>query len=247
LDPDARKRIPLDKYVTNTVGMPTLTDILSELAQPGRDPRERFEVFEFAEGVEQVSDLKPGMRLPGIVTNVTAFGAFVDVGVHQDGLVHISHLADRFVKNPKDVVKLRQKVMVTVLDVDIERKRVSLSMKTPEPEKRPAPAERRAPQTTAPPRTEKRETQAKPSAPPRASSRRTGRDERAERKPAGDTRHRQGRDRKGSAKPPRRGREQAGSRGRSSDARTERPPKQTALNNPFVKFFQDWNKDKKSG
>lgn len=126
---DLRKRIHLEKYVTTTVGLPTLQDILSELAKPGRDPRETFEAFRFQEGVEKLEDVKPGMKLPGIVTNVTAFGAFVDIGVHQDGLVHISQIADRFVKDPNDVVKVNQKVHVTVLDVDIPRKRISLSMK----------------------------------------------------------------------------------------------------------------------
>jgi uncharacterized protein len=128
-DEKARKRIDLSRYVTDRVGLPTLSDILEELAKPGRDPRKRFEVMAFSEGVEAIGDLQPGMRLPGIVTNVTAFGAFVDVGVHQDGLIHISQLADRFVKDPSTVVKVQQRVMVTVLDVDIERKRISLSMK----------------------------------------------------------------------------------------------------------------------
>ncbi|MFP4105039.1 MAG: Tex family protein [Phycisphaerae bacterium] len=129
-DAGLRQRIKLENYVTDTVGMPTLKDILSELAKPGRDPRKQFEVFQFAEGVNKMTDLQPGMKLPGIVTNVTAFGAFVDVGVHQDGLVHISELADEFVKDPADVVKVQQQVQVTVLDVDLDRKRISLSMKT---------------------------------------------------------------------------------------------------------------------
>ncbi len=128
-DPALRDCIDLETYISDTVGIPTLTDIMEELAKPGRDPREKFEIFSFAEGVNEISDVQPGMRLPGIVTNVTAFGAFVDIGVHQDGLVHISQLADKFVKNPADIVKVQQKVMVTVLDVDIERKRISLSMK----------------------------------------------------------------------------------------------------------------------
>ena len=115
------------------MGLPTLKDILNELAKPGRDPREPFEMG-FTSGVEKMEDLCIGMKLPGIVTNVTAFGAFVDVGVHQDGLVHVSELSDRFVKNPQDVVKVNQKVQVTVLDVDLDRKRISLSMKSaPEP------------------------------------------------------------------------------------------------------------------
>ena len=126
---DLRKRIDLHRYVSDKVGLPTLTDILEELARPGRDPRDRFEAFSFADGVSTIEDLAPGMRLPGIVTNVTNFGAFVDVGVHQDGLVHVSELADRFVKNPGDVVKVHQKVTVTVLAVDKERNRISLSMR----------------------------------------------------------------------------------------------------------------------
>ena len=128
-DETLRQQIQLTNYVTDHVGLPTLHDILAELAKPGRDPREQFEVVEFAEGVETIEDVQPGMKLPGVVTNVTAFGAFVDIGVHQDGLVHISQLADRFVKDPNDIVKVQQKVMVTVLDVDLPRKRISLSMR----------------------------------------------------------------------------------------------------------------------
>jgi protein Tex len=131
-----RKQIALEKYVTADVGLPTLNDILLELAKPGRDPRAQFEVVRFTDGVEKLEDVKPGMKLPGVVTNVTAFGAFVDIGVHQDGLVHISQLANQFVKNPHDVVKVQQKVMVTVVDVDVARKRISLSMRdsaTPAP------------------------------------------------------------------------------------------------------------------
>jgi uncharacterized protein len=129
-DEGVRGKIDPARYVTDRVGLPTLQDILGELAKPGRDPRRQFEAFAFAEGVAKLDDLREGMRLPGLVTNVTAFGAFVDVGVHQDGLVHISHLADRFVKNPHDVVKVGQRVLVTVLGVDLPRKRVALSMKT---------------------------------------------------------------------------------------------------------------------
>ena len=130
---ELRGRIDISRYVTGSVGLPTLKDILNELAKPGRDPREPFEMG-FTSGVEKMEDLRIGMKLPGIVTNVTAFGAFVDVGVHQDGLVHVSELSDRFVKNPQDVVKVNQKVQVTVLDVDLDRKRISLSMKSaPEP------------------------------------------------------------------------------------------------------------------
>jgi uncharacterized protein len=128
-DAALRQKIELKRYVTESFGLPTLTDILSELAKPGRDPRQQFEAFAFQAGVEKMEDLKPGMKLPGIVTNVTAFGAFVDVGVHQDGLVHVSQLSDRFVKDPAEVVKVHQKVMVTVTDVDLPRKRIALSMK----------------------------------------------------------------------------------------------------------------------
>ena len=129
-DEKLRKRIDISKYLTEKVGLPTLTDILEELEKPGRDPRKRFENMSFTEGVEKIEDLKIGMKLPGVVTNVTAFGAFVDVGIHQDGLVHMSEMADRFVKDPKTVVKVQQHVTVTVLDVDIDRNRISLSMKT---------------------------------------------------------------------------------------------------------------------
>ena len=127
-DEGARSRIVLDRYVGQGVGRPTLDDILDELARPGRDPRPGFEAFSFAD-VHAIGDLKPGMLLPGIVTNVTAFGAFVDIGVHQDGLVHVSQLADRFVKDPNEVVRVRQQVEVQVLQVDVERKRIGLSMK----------------------------------------------------------------------------------------------------------------------
>lgn len=124
-----RDRIDMNRYLTEKIGIPTLTDIMQELAKPGRDPRESFDSIEFTKGITEIQDLRPGMSLPGIVTNVTAFGAFVDVGVHQDGLVHISELADRFVQNPSDVVRVHQKVKVKVLDVDVDRKRISLSMK----------------------------------------------------------------------------------------------------------------------
>src|SRR5690606_30643702 len=131
-DAQLRKQIPLRNYVSDTVGMPTLQDIMDELDKPGRDPREQFEHFAFTDGVNTVADLRVGMRLPGIVTNITNFGAFVDIGVHQDGLVHLSQLADRFVKDPNEVVKVQQKVMVTVTEVDEKRNRISLSMKTGE-------------------------------------------------------------------------------------------------------------------
>jgi uncharacterized protein len=125
-----RSSVDLGSYVSDKVGLPTLRDIMAELARPGRDPRQEFEPFAFDEGVQNIQDLETGMRLPGLVTNVTAFGAFVDVGVHQDGLVHISQLADRFVRDPGEVVKVNQRVTVTVLEVDIDRKRISLSMKS---------------------------------------------------------------------------------------------------------------------
>ena len=147
---DLRKKIDLARYVTDKAGMPTLTDIMAELARPGRDPRQQFEAFEFASGVTKIEDVKAGMRLPGIVTNITAFGAFVDIGVHQDGLVHISELADRFVKDPAQVVKVHQKVTVNVLEVDLQRKRIALSMKSgaaPTPE---APRQKAAEVKTSP-------------------------------------------------------------------------------------------------
>ncbi len=124
-----RTKIQPAKYVTAEVGLPTLKDIMNELAKPGRDPRQQFEAFSFSDGVQNMEDLKVGMKLPGIVTNVTAFGAFVDVGVHQDGLVHVSQLSDQFVKNPAEVVKVSQRVTVTVVEVDLARKRIALSMK----------------------------------------------------------------------------------------------------------------------
>jgi uncharacterized protein len=128
-DVKLRQKINLQEFVTDQFGMPTLTDIIKELEKPGRDPRKKFDFFEFAKGVNTIEDLKSGMVLPGIVTNVTAFGAFVDIGVHQDGLVHISQLANKFVKDPNDIVKLNQKIEVKILGVDIERKRIELSMK----------------------------------------------------------------------------------------------------------------------
>ncbi len=131
-DAQVRERIDLDRYVDEQVGRPTLEDILAELAKPGRDPRERFEPVQFREDIHDIGDLEAGMVLPGVVTNVTNFGAFVDLGVHNDGLVHISQMADRFVKDPKDVVKVHQRVSVTVLDVDRDRGRIALSMKSGE-------------------------------------------------------------------------------------------------------------------
>ncbi len=126
---DRINTIDLKKYMTDTVGMPTLKDISKELANPGRDPRKEFVSFSFDDTIHEMKDLLPGMKVPGIVTNVTAFGAFVDIGVHQDGLVHISQMADRFVKDPNEVVTVRDAIMVTVLEVDVPRKRISLSMK----------------------------------------------------------------------------------------------------------------------
>jgi len=128
-DKEKREAIDLKKYVAGDVGLPTLTDIMKELEKPGRDPREQIEEFEFAKGIETVDDLVEGMELPGIVTNITNFGAFVDIGVHQDGLVHISQLADKYVKDPNKVVKLHQHVRVRVIEVDRRRGRISLSMK----------------------------------------------------------------------------------------------------------------------
>ena len=150
-DEALRKKIDLNRYVTDSVGLPTLQDIMKELAKPGRDPRERFEAFSFAEGISKIEDLVPGMTLPGIVTNIAAFGVFVDIGVHQDGLVHVSELADRFVKNPNEVVKVHQQVTVTVREIDVKRKRIALSMKKgpgnrqeKQQEKRQAPKEEKA-------------------------------------------------------------------------------------------------------
>jgi protein Tex len=127
-DEELRNKIVPERYVDEKTGLPTIMDILQELRKPGRDPRDKFEVFNFTTGINSIDQIKPGMKLPGIVTNVTNFGAFVDIGVHQDGLVHISKLADHFVKRPADVVKLQQKVVVTVIEIDKERKRIVLSM-----------------------------------------------------------------------------------------------------------------------
>lgn len=159
---ELRKQLDLKKYVSDTVGLPTLTDIVAELEKPGRDPRKEFEIFSFADGINSISDLKVGMPLDGIVTNVTAFGAFVDIGVHQDGLVHISHLADKFVKDPKEVVSVQQKVKVTVVEVDVARKRIGLSMKT-------NPFAEQAPQQ-APPKKENNDGHKKKPSSPKHSS-----------------------------------------------------------------------------
>jgi len=127
--PATIRKIDAKRYVNEQFGLPTIMDILKELEKPGRDPRPEFKTAEFKEGVENLSDLKPGMVLEGTVTNVTHFGAFVDIGVHQDGLVHISALAEKFVKDPRDVVKAGQIVKVKVMEVDVQRKRVGLSMR----------------------------------------------------------------------------------------------------------------------
>ena len=176
-NPDSRKSIDLNHYVTEAAGMPTLRDILDELAKPGRDPRSEFEAFSFAEGVEKIEDLKDGMKLPGIVTNVAAFGAFVDIGVHQDGLVHISQLADRFVRDPAEVVKVQQKVEVTVMEVDCARKRISLSMKK-DPQGATGGGEQKRDRSERPPRSDSRKgrREKRPAAehPPKRKARETG-------------------------------------------------------------------------
>ena len=127
-DASLRRQIDLNRYVDAKTGLPTLTDIMKELEKPGRDPREQLTEFSFAEGVTKIEHLVPGMELPGIVTNITAFGAFVDVGVKQDGLVHISRMSDRFVSDPSTIVSLHQHVTVKVEDVDLQRGRISLSL-----------------------------------------------------------------------------------------------------------------------
>lgn len=129
-DKALQKKIVLQKYITHTIGLPTLQDIVNELAKPGRDPREQFEMFSFTDGIHSMEDLKEGMSLNGIVTNITDFGAFVDIGVHQDGLVHLSQMANRYIKHPSEVVKVHQKVKVKVVSVDVSRKRIALTMKT---------------------------------------------------------------------------------------------------------------------
>ena len=149
-DEALRRRIDLSRYVTDAIGLPTLQDIMEELSKPGRDPRDPFESFAFADGIEEIKHLRTGMQLPGIVTNVTRFGAFVDIGVHQDGLVHISQLADRFVKDPAHVVKVNQKVTVTVLEVDLDRKRIALSMKRKQTADGAKPKRKPKPQKTPP-------------------------------------------------------------------------------------------------
>ncbi|HLO26317.1 MAG TPA: helix-hairpin-helix domain-containing protein, partial [Geobacteraceae bacterium] len=138
-DPALAARIELTRYVTDGVGLPTLRDILEELKKPGRDPRKQFETAAFRDDIREIGDLREGMILQGVVTNVTGFGAFVDIGVHQDGLVHVSHLAHRFVKDPNDAVRVGDLVQVKVLSADPQRKRIALSIK----EAGPSPADRR--------------------------------------------------------------------------------------------------------
>ena len=127
--PDRLKKIELSRFVTSEVGMPTLNDILKELEKPGLDPRSQLEEFRFDERVHTIEDLSVGMELPGIVTNITNFGAFIDIGVHQDGLVHISQLADKFIKDPNEIVKLHEHVFVRVIEIDHKRQRIALSMR----------------------------------------------------------------------------------------------------------------------
>jgi uncharacterized protein len=131
-DPALAERIDLRRYVSESVGMPTLRDIVEELKKPGRDPRSQFQTASFRDDIREITDLQEGMILQGVVTNVTAFGAFVDIGVHQDGLVHISHLASRYVKDPNDAVAVGQVVKVKVLSADAQRKRIALSIKEAE-------------------------------------------------------------------------------------------------------------------
>ncbi|MCG8477428.1 MAG: S1 RNA-binding domain-containing protein, partial [Cytophagales bacterium] len=129
-DKSLRASVELQKYLSDSVGLPTLQDIISELEKPGLDPRDKFEPFAFMDGVHEIEDLRVGMKLPGIVTNITNFGAFVDVGVHQDGLVHVSQISDDYCSNPAEKVQVQQKVMVTVTGLDVARRRISLSMKS---------------------------------------------------------------------------------------------------------------------
>ncbi|MGB0432156.1 MAG: S1 RNA-binding domain-containing protein, partial [Bacteroidia bacterium] len=126
------KELNLQPYITTEVGLPTLKDILKELAKPGRDPREKAQEFSFDSRLNSIEDIQPGMTIPGIIGNVTNFGAFVNIGIKENGLVHISHLANKFVSNPAEVVKLNQQVMVKVLEVDLKRKRIQLSIKEAE-------------------------------------------------------------------------------------------------------------------
>jgi uncharacterized protein len=158
---EVRKKINPKEYVSEEVGLLTLEDILKELDKPSRDPRDEISVFEYAANIHKMEDVKPGMVLPGVVTNITAFGAFVDIGVKQDGLVHISHMSNKFINNPNEAVKLNQKVTVTVLEVDVARKRISLSMKDNE-----TPGNSNKPQGAAPRRdNDRKDKPAKAAAP----------------------------------------------------------------------------------
>jgi len=125
---ELKKSLDLQKYITPTVGLPTLNDILQELEKPGRDPRSEIQVFEFDANVKTIGDLRIGMELPGIVTNITNFGAFVDIGIKENGLVHVSNMADRYISNPAEVVSVHQHVKVWILELDTERKRVQLKL-----------------------------------------------------------------------------------------------------------------------
>lgn len=127
--PQTRKSIDLKRYVSSDVGMPTLRDIMEELERPGRDPRGEVSNITFDDTITDITDLKPGMKLPGIVNNITAFGAFVDLGIHHSGLIHLSQMSNRYISHPNEVLKLGQHVNVTVIEVDLERKRIGLSLK----------------------------------------------------------------------------------------------------------------------
>lgn len=154
---EALRNLKADNFTTEKFGIPTVTDILKELAKPGRDPRPEFKTATFADGIETMKDLQPGMILEGSVTNVTNFGAFVDIGVHQDGLVHISSLSDKFVEDPHTVVKAGDIVKVKVIDVDINRKRIALTMRLDEqPGERTAPTLRSSPAPDRPENTAKK-------------------------------------------------------------------------------------------
>ena len=165
-DEQRLQRLDLRRYVSDEVGLPTLEDILSELRKPGRDPRQAFEAPAFRDDIAEPKDLREGMVLEGVVTNIVAFGAFVDVGVHQDGLVHVSQLADRYVADPNDVVKVGQRVAVRVMSVDLARNRIALTMRGDAPRGN-APATAAAPRNGGQ-RTERRPATAAPAAPPKS-------------------------------------------------------------------------------
>jgi uncharacterized protein len=237
-DEELRKRIDPARYVTEEIGLPTLNDILAELAKPGRDPRAQFEAFRFADGIEKIEDLTPGMKLPGIVTNITAFGAFVDIGVHQDGLVHLSQVADRFVKDAGEVLKVRQVVEVAVLAVDMERKRISLTMRK-DPEGGTAPDHS--------PAGEKEKST--------VDGRQRGREKRADRPPRTGVKPAEGSPQKsGEGKPaPKqivpgkpaeeksadgRTREWRGKPEKGAPQRIKQRPEKVPFNNPFAEFFK---------